>query len=83
MTLHFQHLIFPIGQLMFITRISGLNFSNIFLPFECLPERQHSFCFSWHCNLSATGRRLAIDKVLEIKDPNYSRLIGDRSATVR
>ena len=48
-----------------------------------MPERQHSFCFSWHCNLSATGRRLAIDQVLEIKDPNYLRLIGDRSVMVQ
>ena len=36
--------------------------------FKRLPERQHSFCLSWHCNLSATSRRLAIDQMLEIKD---------------
>ena len=60
MTLHFQHLIFPIEQLTFIIRTSSLNFSNNFLPFDCLPGKQHSFCLSWHCNLSATGRRLAI-----------------------
>ena len=64
----------------------SLNFSNTFLPsalvilsifdnlyapccknFDCLPE--NNIC---HCNLSATSRRLAIDQVLEIKDPNYS-----------
>ena len=89
LTLHFQHLIFLIGQLRFITRIRSLNFGNKFLPsalmilsifdlpyapcckcYECLPKRQHSFCLSWHRILSATGRRLAIDQVLDIKDPN-------------
>ena len=90
LTLHFQHLLFLIGQLRIIIRIRSLNFGNTFLQsalmilsilttfmshvaknFECLSERQHSFCLIWHCDLSVTGHRSAIDQMLEIKNLNY------------
>ena len=32
LVLHFQHLIFPIGQLIFIIRFTSLNFNNFLLP---------------------------------------------------
>ena len=35
-------------------------------------QKDNNFFLSWHCKLSATSHRLAIDQVLEIKDPNYS-----------